>query len=296
MPTESFENGNANGWSDNGAPGVTSNRSSDGNYSYHNDSGDGGANGKDDWILRRSGDEQLGTVTFAYRETSNSGGVVIKVMNGSGQKIVVAGTTNADPRVEHGGGTWGFSRSGYKDWRRFTITIDWGNETFDVLWEDLTGASSDESTNGKNFINSASTVGEVEVGGYQFSDKSAGLGDEWVDEVSYPSSVSAPSTPQNLTATASGNSPDLSWDSVNWNGDQGHYNIYRSDPSFWAPSEIDQVSSGTTTYDDTSANQDDEYEYAVQAENSAGSSNLSNRDTAVTLPDAPSDLSSSYSP
>ena len=68
------------------------------------------------------------------------------------------------------------------------------------------------------------------------------------------------------------------WDSTNWNGEEGHYNVYRSTSSGSSRSDytnIANVSSGTTSYTDSGLREGERYYYRVDAENSEGKSNLS---------------------
>lgn len=151
---------------------------------------------------------------------------------------------------------------------------------------DSPGGSSQSPQNG---MNGAGGGG----GGQAHNDSSGvGYGGDGTVLIRYEA-VNAPSTPQNFSASPNGNDPDLSWDSVSWNGEQGHYNVYRG-PVGGSLTEIAQVSAGTTSYNDTGASQDNNYDYAVEAENSAGTSNLSSRSSAVTLPNAPGSLSGEH--
>ncbi|SEO71954.1 Fibronectin type III domain-containing protein [Halorientalis persicus] len=103
-------------------------------------------------------------------------------------------------------------------------------------------------------------------------------------------SVSAPSTPQNLTASASQDDITLNWDSVDWGEQQDHYNIYRGQSS-GSYSYIAEVPAGTTSYTDSGLLDGERYYYVVDAENSAGTSGDSNETVATTALPAPSNLS-----
>lgn len=99
-----------------------------------------------------------------------------------------------------------------------------------------------------------------------------------------------PSSPQNLTASVSGSDITLDWDSVNWNGDQGHYDIKRGTIS-GSYSEITTVSSGITTYTDSGLSDGIEYFYVVEADNSKGGSGNSNEVSPTTALPSPTSLS-----
>lgn len=203
MPTESFENGNANGWDVNNGS-VTSSTASDGTYSFRNNK-----NASDGvYILKRSIDSNVDptpTATFAYRETSNSRGVLCEFRNGNNDRILELYTLNPQVGFESGNGHSEIKSNpspDYDNWRRFTITFDWQNETFDLLWEDLTGYTSNVTRSNKPFINSASGIGETWIGNGR-NDESGGnadpTGNEWVDEVFYPVGITEPSQPQNVS-------------------------------------------------------------------------------------------------
>lgn len=81
----------------------------------------------------------------------------------------------------------------------------------------------------------------------------------------------------------------VSWDAVNWNGEQGTYEILRSvDGSSY--SQVGSVSAGTTQYDDTGLLDGEQYSYKVRAVNSAGSSTSTASSATTSLP-APSGVS-----
>jgi len=103
---------------------------------------------------------------------------------------------------------------------------------------------------------------------------------------------SAPTAPQNLSATAISDSQiDLTWDPPSdWGGDKEGYRIYRSTSSGGSYTQIDSVGASTTSYSDTGLNSGTTYYYVVTAYNSVGESSYSNEDSATTdgPPAAPS--------
>lgn len=74
----------------------------------------------------------------------------------------------------------------------------------------------------------------------------------------------------------------VNWDAVNWNGDQGSYEILRSVDG-GSYSQIATVNSGTTYYDDTNLLDGEQYSYKVRAVNSAGSSTSSSASGTTSL-------------
>jgi hypothetical protein len=75
----------------------------------------------------------------------------------------------------------------------------------------------------------------------------------------------------------------VNWDAVNWNGDQGSYEILRSVDG-GSYSQIGSVNSGTTYYDDNNLNDGEQYSYKVRAVNSGGSSTSSANSGTTSLP------------
>ena len=145
-------------------------------------------NSEDSWFIR-SRDLKGATpptVTFAYRETSNNGGVAYKLFNTSGNLILAVGTSNPNPEAT---GTTTLTSTvdpDYGAWRKFTIDLDFGANTYDVEWHDVGGSSSGVIAQGLSFENNSSGIGEVRVGGYSWSSGGAGspsANQAWVDEV-----------------------------------------------------------------------------------------------------------------
>lgn len=141
--------------------------------------------------------KQYSTVQWVYRETTNSYGHQFRVLDSAGNEITTAGTGN--PQVGYWAGSdWIQLVSGstvdpsYQEWRRITLTFDWANSAFDILWEDLTGLAANVSATGQAFYNgSAADVGRMEVVQDDRADSAGegfgtggGLLDSWVDDMS----------------------------------------------------------------------------------------------------------------
>ena len=106
------------------------------------------------------------------------------------------------------------------------------------------------------------------------------------------SSVSAPSAPQNLQATAGNGYVLLNWQAPSNNGGASitEYKIYRGTSS-GSESYLAEVSGSTTSYNDTSVTNGNTYYYYVTAVNSAGESPASNEVSATPqAPPSPSSL------
>jgi hypothetical protein len=137
-------------------------------------------------ILKVDGlDNKPSTVSIAYYETSSSGGVAYVLRNQSGQRIVMAGTSNPTVVVETGNGasTLVDPTPNYERWRKIVINIDWISETVDVNWTDIEGSTPSQSISGP-FVNSSNSIEEAAL----TRDFAAGLnlnpkGHEFVDDV-----------------------------------------------------------------------------------------------------------------
>ncbi|MFD1570150.1 MULTISPECIES: hypothetical protein [Haloferacaceae] len=144
----------------------------------------------DEYVARRTGLSATPTeVSWAYKETADSRGILYELFNENGDSIFELYTLNPQVGYESGFGHRELTPDpspNYDEWRRFTVTIDWGRNEFDVLWEDLTGSTPDLTANGESFKTTSSEVSEVFIGGGR-RDKTGGnanpTGYEWVDEV-----------------------------------------------------------------------------------------------------------------
>lgn len=89
---------------------------------------------------------------FAYNEDGSSNtGFTLYIEDSSGTKLIEMGTDNPEIFVvDANGETEVFSSPDpdYDVWRRCTATIDWSTNTWDFLWEDITGNSSDQTYSG----------------------------------------------------------------------------------------------------------------------------------------------------
>lgn len=102
--------------------------------------------------------------------------------------------------------------------------------------------------------------------------------------------VTTPSAPSNLTASVSEDDITLDWDPASWNGELGHYDLYRGQSPGSHPVHVAQISSGTTTYTDSGLTDGVQYYYVVDATNSAGTSADSNEASETAYLPAITDL------
>ena len=118
-----------------------------------------------------------------------------------------------------------------------------------------------------------------------------------IDTASATGSTSAPSAPRNLDSQAGNGYVILTWDAPSSVGTPAFtaYNVYRATSSGGYGAALDTVSTGTLTYNDTTAVPGTPYFYIVKAVNTAGPSPASSEVTATatsagTVPSAPQNL------
>jgi hypothetical protein len=168
---------------------VTTASSSAGSQAFSNNKSEG----TDGVAVIDSGDpsgQAPDSITFAYWEASASGGLAYWIENGSGNDILAVGSTNPSAQYRDGNGEGtieGSPTPDYEAFRRFTITFDWANDQFDLLWEDIGGSTADATASNLPFMNSASGIHHVYAGAYDFGAGSGGDpnggGDERFDEM-----------------------------------------------------------------------------------------------------------------
>jgi len=139
-----------------------------------------GFSGFDPTITKTFSAVTSGTVQVAYYETSSPSGGAIRWLDSSGEALCAVGSGNPEAQVVHSNGSATVLDSSptpeYEAWRRFTITPDFANGTFDVLWEDIDGTSSDSSETGLSFVGNASDVAEIQFGGDKRPSAAMGAG------------------------------------------------------------------------------------------------------------------------
>lgn len=151
----------------------------------------------------------------------------------------------------------------------YTLTVEWSS-----------GGTVTASVNGYSVSSSAPYDRGSEYG---FTMRN---GETYVDNISSPTSISPPDTPQNVSATVNSNSSiDVNWDPPSdWGGEQGNYRVQISrdgsgyvNPSGGPTTLDDATTSGSygpnSDYSYTSqVGIDSSFVFRVRAENSAGNS------------------------
>lgn len=131
------------------------------------------------------------TLTMSYNETSDSNGQWVRWMDGD-KELLSVGTTNGELEIVTGNGTERLANNDslsptYDKWRTYTITIDWENKTFDLLWEDITGNTNNIERNNLTFRDdNINDVTRLEFGRDQrVNDNGSGQMDCWYDNISF---------------------------------------------------------------------------------------------------------------
>ena len=187
--------------------------------------------------------------------------------------------------------------------------------TVDLSWTD--NSSNEDgfrvyrsTTTSPSFPSDYSKIHERNANTTTYSDTSAPIGTVYYAVTAFNSAgesgatttsietVTAPSTPQNLsfTDTATEDELSFSWDSVDWGGEQDSYQIYRAEASGATRSDYTQVATvaaGTTSYTDANLEDGERYFYRVGATNSAGDSDPSTEIDADTIVPAATNVSAS---
>lgn len=136
-------------------------------------------------FYRENIDESPDQITFAYWEGSNSGGCAFVLRNSGNSPLLYVGSRNPYPFYNNDNlVTTTEPDPANGEFRRFTITIDWANNQYDLLWEDVTGNSPNYTVSNIPFLNASSQIGAVYGSSLEWEYNSANWkGDEMVDEV-----------------------------------------------------------------------------------------------------------------
>jgi hypothetical protein len=183
-----FENG-LNGWADTSSAGLTrdSSVSYKGGYSLKADNtSDGGVEAK----YQLSGQDQIQELTFHYRETKNSSGGGLLLLDGNGNKALGFATDNPEWEITHSDGvteltddSGGSIGSEYTAWHRVHARFDWDAGQAVVSWENLEGPQ--QATRTFSLGGDGNGVGEIRYQSYNSSTwyASGSSIQMWIDEV-----------------------------------------------------------------------------------------------------------------
>jgi hypothetical protein len=148
--------------------GVVTTSANSGSQSL-NIQGPTGLNGFDPTITKTFSAVTPDTIQVTYYETNDPSGGAIRWLDSSGEELCAVGSGNPQVQAVYGNNSYVLMESSpspdYETWRRFTVTPDFGNGSFDVLWEDIGGSTGDRSQTGLAFVGSPSDVAEIQFGG-----------------------------------------------------------------------------------------------------------------------------------
>ena len=110
---------------------------------------------------------QVDKIQFAYNEQSSSmTGVFLYAEDANGNLLLSIGTDNPAWEIFDDNGTTILNTSPspqYGAWRKVEVTFDWPSGEFDVLWEDITGSSANETFTGVIKTPNVGNVAEIGV-------------------------------------------------------------------------------------------------------------------------------------
>lgn len=294
---DGFEDGDTSEWSGiNGSITATTNQSYSGSYSGEVSAPQNGSifDGSSQSVSWGRPD----SVRFYYYETSNNNNCGLGLYNGS-TLIVGAGTENPQTAWTNGSGNRQTgSQMSYSTWVECEIIFDWANVQCDIYWSD---GSNSESVTGYS-LGADAEIDTIRVGPTEANSGSSQ--DFWIDEIQYDPSVSAPTSPQNVTLAIDSNSQGtVTWDAPSdWGGERGNYRIQLyKDATNWeycsgGPNTVNDDGSASysatyTSSTDSSYNKqfgiDASHRFRVRAENSAGNSSWVHTNTKHTTPVPP---------
>jgi len=164
--TYDFEDGTEQGWQA-GNMGISAYGSypSRGSYSLGAElnSGDGNPDmGRSIIPSSLQGGGQPDTITYYWRESSNSFGGAMQFLDSSGSETLVLATDNPNWDIRSASGTTSFySGDGYDRWIKFTADFDWSADSVTVTGEDLVSGSTQTTT--VNLMQSNSDIETLQI-------------------------------------------------------------------------------------------------------------------------------------
>ncbi len=125
---------------------------------------------------------------FYYYETSNNRVTAYSPSTSNGSNLFYAGTDNPQVTIEDGDGSTEMVSSpspNYGVWRKMEFYIDWSTLTYDVIWKDVGGSTSNSSLSGRSLnAHSTNDIGRVGLTHGGTSGAWGGLNgdlDAWID-------------------------------------------------------------------------------------------------------------------
>lgn len=236
--------------------------------------------------------------TTSFKDTTVDGGTTyyyrIEPVNSRGSGTLSAETTETAPTVSAPDAPQNLTSSVNLtdislDWDSTTWNLDKGH--YNILRATSSGSTAADYTQVAQVPEGTTTYTDSANDDTTYYYRVTAENGEGTSDVSNETSettatIQPPTQPTNFTAALDTNdNPELNWDAVNWDIDEGHYNIYRATSSGSVRSDytdIADVAAGTTTYTDTSTSDLETYYYRVGAENGGGTSDLSTEESVST--------------
>lgn len=106
-------------------------------------------------------------ITMGYWEYATTNSMVYAVYNENADFMFYVGSQNPQVVYTNNGGEQelvGSPNPSYETWRKFTLTLDYANNQYDLLWEDIGGSTGDQTATGVGFDASATGIGGVAYG------------------------------------------------------------------------------------------------------------------------------------
>lgn len=292
---ENFEDGDVAEWNNTSNWSAVTDHAYNGSYSAHANT----STSNNDYLQgERSFGEAVTVVELYWRETSGSYGHGYQFLDSNGNRVAGAGTSNPGwMYIDGGSGIQAYSGDGYDRWVRMRLEFDYSNNQVTYTFEDQnsgtkkTYTANMDATGKVTQIQVVNTDAAEELASQSIDTGSTYHGslDSWTDYIQYTKVATTPSLTGTLSSSATEDTVTLNLPSVDWGGEQGHYNILRGTSS-GSYSEVGTASASSDSYTDSGLEYGEEYFYVVTAENSAGVSGQSNEVSATTVLPAPADI------
>ena len=162
-------------------------------------------------------------IIYNYQETVNSTMYAMTLVSSSDDHLLSVGTNNPQPAIDDGDGSQNLTSSvnpNYDTYRRWTVTIDWSNQTYDATWDDIGGTSTSQSVSNRS-LKTASTY-DISKVAYSLGGTGTVWGgddtDTWTDDTAgaYASSGLLTSATKSFTTARQ---PDISSTTYTLNGE-----------------------------------------------------------------------------
>jgi hypothetical protein len=216
-------------------------------------------------LMRRDITDKITRLKLYYRETSNSQGGFYSLRDSNNNRIAIWGTSNpvytySDDGTAKSANT--HPTNNYDTWVRTELTFDYQNYDIDFVFDDGISQHTETGSFGVNaqpeellFIN-ASNKEQLN----EYRSNNAGY-NHWTDQIEVEYYDLKPTTPTNVTVSATGSNRELfvDWDYIS--EAKGYYVERSTNNTSW--SQVADV--GSTGYTDTGLRDGERYYYRIIA-------------------------------